>query len=112
MPKTSLSSWPRADDATSADATTIAKSVGESRLPGIAKNSTTTEVSSGEAGPSWRRACDMDNAVVTAAVKSAGEARLLTVRSAFRSLWAVTAKQRFVVRGNRSRKAVWWVFVL
>ena len=37
-------------------AATVAKTVGEPRPPGIAKNSATTEASSGEAGPSWTEA--------------------------------------------------------
>ena len=49
------------------------KNVGEPRPPGIAKNSTTTEASSGKAVPSWPRAYDMDSAVAAAAVESAGE---------------------------------------
>ena len=69
------SSWPGADDTTSAGVTTVAKTVGESRPPGIAKLSTTTEVSSGEVEPSWPRAYDMDSAAATPDVKSAGEAR-------------------------------------
>ena len=47
------SSWPGADDTTSAGFTTVAKTVGGLRPSGIAKNSATTEASSGEAGPSW-----------------------------------------------------------
>ena len=54
---------------------TGAKTVGEARPLGIAKNSTTTEASSGEEGLSWPGAHDIDSAVAAAAVKSAGEAR-------------------------------------
>ena len=56
-------------------ATTLAKTVGEPRPPGIAKNSATTEASSGEAGPSWTEADGTTSADDTAPVKSAGEAR-------------------------------------
>ena len=69
VPKISWSSWPGADDTASADVTTVAKTVGESRPPpGIAKHSTTTEMSSGEAGPSWSTANDLNSAADTAAV--------------------------------------------
>ena len=73
-----VSSWPGADDTTSAGDATVAKVVGEARLPGVAKQSATTAadiaVSSGEAGPSWSRA-NGNSAAASAAEKSAGEAR-------------------------------------
>ena len=73
------SSWPGADDTTGAGVATVATTVGESRPQGIAKNSTTTEVSSVEAEPSWPRAYEMDSAVAAAAVKSAGDAQSLGI---------------------------------
>ena len=76
VPKISFSSWPRAGDTTGAGVSTVAKTVGGSRPPGIAMNCTTTEASSGEAVESWPGAYDKDSAVATATVKSAGEARL------------------------------------
>ena len=74
VPKILLFSWPRAGDTAGAGVATVPKTVGEPRPPGIAKNSTTTETSSGEAGRSWPRA-NGDSTAATAAVKSAGEPR-------------------------------------
>ena len=75
-----LSSWPSADDATSADVGAVARSAGEVRLRGIAEQSATTasevEGSCGEVGLSWPRASgNSATAAATAAVKSAWKAR-------------------------------------
>ena len=63
------------DDVTNAGDTTVAKTVGESWFHGIAKYSTTTEVSSGEVGPSWPRARSTPSALDTAVAMPAGEVR-------------------------------------
>ena len=73
------SSWPGANDTTSAAATGVVKYVGEARPPGIAQHSASTEsenaVSSGEVGSCRPGADDTTSAAATAAAKSVDEAR-------------------------------------
>ena len=73
------SSGPREEDTTSASNTTVAKAVGNDRLPETAKRSVSTAsefaVSSGEVGPLRLKANGRNSAGITTVAMPAGEAR-------------------------------------